>query len=104
MRVSRKKFVKRLMSAGVSWNVANETADLTVASNRSYRDALNLWYLFIVRKLLYDRCTLTMHTNAFTPKVAFALPQGGFVMDAPLMPPPAGGDGAGGQNGGVSHG
>lgn len=104
MRVSRKKFVKRLMSEGVSRNVANETAGLTVASNRSYRDVLNLWYLFIVRKLLYDRCTLTMHTNAFTPKVAFTLPQGGFTMDAPLVPPPAGGDGAGGRNGGVSHG
>ncbi len=87
MRVSRKKFVKRLMSEGVSRNVANETAGLTVASNRSYRDVLNLWYLFIVRKLLYDRCTLTMHTNAFTPKVAFTLPQGGFTMDAPLVPP-----------------
>lgn len=71
MRVSRKKFVKKLMGYGVSRNRANETADLTVASNRSYREVLLMWQKYIMKKVLeymFD-AHVVMHTNAFTPVV-----------------------------------
>ena len=70
-KVSRKKFVKKLMGYGVSRNRANETADLTVASNRSYREVLTMWQKWIMKKILeymFD-ARIVMHTNAFTPVV-----------------------------------
>lgn len=72
MRISRKKFVKKLMGYGVSRNRANETADLTVASNRSYREVLTMWQKWIMKKILeymFDAQHVVMHTNAFTPVV-----------------------------------
>ena len=69
MRVSRKRFVKKLMGYGVSRNRANETADLTVASNRSYREVLPMWQKYLMKKILeymFD-AHVVMHTNAFTP-------------------------------------
>lgn len=87
MRVSRKKFVKKLMSYGVSRNCANETADLTAASNRSYREVLPMWQQYLIKKILeymYD-AHVVMHTNAFTPVVDIRpkMPACG-VQDAPL--------------------
>ena len=87
MRVSRKKFVKKLMSYGVSRNRANETADLTAASNRSYREVLAMWQKYIIKKILeymYD-AHVVMHTNAFTPVMDIRpqVPACG-VRDAPL--------------------
>ena len=87
MRVSRKKCVKKLMSYGVSRNRANETADLTAASNRSYREVLAMWQKWIMKKILeyiFD-AHVVMHTNAFTPLVDIRpqTPACG-VRDAPL--------------------
>lgn len=87
MRVSRKKFVKKLMGYGVSWNRANETADLTVASNRSYREVLSMWQKYIMKEILeymFD-AHVVMHTNAFTPVMDIRpqVPACG-VRDAPL--------------------
>ncbi len=70
-KVSRKKFVKKLMGYGVSRNRANETADLTVACDRSYREVLTLWQEWVMKKILeymFD-AHVVMHTNAFTPVV-----------------------------------
>ena len=86
-KVSRKKFVKKLMGYGVSRNRANETADLTVASNRSYREVLPMWQKWLMKKILeymFD-VRFVMHTNAFTPMVDLRpqVPACG-VRDAPL--------------------
>ena len=87
MRVSRKKIVKQLMAYGVSRNRANETADLTVACNRSYREVLTmlLWLMKKIMEYMFDAQHVVMHTNAFMPMVDLRpqVPACG-VRDAPL--------------------
>ena len=54
MRVSRKKFVKKLMGCGAGRNAANGMADFVVASNHSYREVLPIWRLYLMKKLSED--------------------------------------------------
>lgn len=87
MRVSRKKFVKKLMGCGAGRNAANKMADFVVASNHSYREVLPIWRLYLMKKLSEDMfdALVVVHTNAFTPMVDLRpqAPACG-VRDAPL--------------------
>ena len=87
MRVSRKKFVKKLMGCGAGRNAANGMADFVVASNHSYRKVLPIWRLYLMQNLSEDMfdARFVMHTNAFTPMVDLRpqVPACG-VRDAPL--------------------
>ena len=87
MRVSRKKFVKKLMGCGAGRNAANKMADFVAASNHSYREVLPIWRLYLMQKLSEDMfdALVVVHTNAFTPMVNLRpqVPACG-VRDAPL--------------------
>ena len=87
MRVSRKKFVKKLMGCGAGRNAANKMTDFVVASNHSYREVLPIWRLYLMKKLSEDMfdALVVVHTNAFTPMVDLRpqAPACG-VRDAPL--------------------
>ena len=86
-KVSRKKFVKRLMGFGAGRNAANGMADFVVASNHSYREMLTGWRLHLMKRLMetVPDAHVVMHTNAFTPVVDIRpqTPACG-VRDAPL--------------------
>lgn len=86
-KVSRKKFVKRLMGCGAGRNAANRMADFVAASNHSYREVLPIWRLYLMQKLSEDMfdALVVVHTNAFTPTVDLRpqVPACG-VRDAPL--------------------
>ena len=87
MRVSRKKFVKKLMGCGAGRNAANGMADFVVASNHSYREVLPIWRLYLMKKLSEDMfdAHVIMHTNDFTPMVDIRPQTPAFsVRDAPL--------------------
>lgn len=86
-KVSRKKFVKRIMGYGAGRNATNRMADFVVASNHSYREVLPVWRLYLMKKLSEDMfdALVVVHTNDFTPVVDIRpqVPACG-VRDAPL--------------------